>query len=544
MKKIGIFLLTMLLMMDVFHLPLDSNLKREHQVLAQEITLPEASVSDFSYFDMKSDSGEDVVCIENYSGNEVKIRIPESVDGKKVYAITGEVFSGNEKIEEIYLPDTLEKLGSSAFQGCKNLKKVYLGSVQSGLDWRGLEWILNDCFALESISMSDRANFSIEYDSNGKFLSDGKTIFYNNGIINLKYLYIGTNMKDISIELFYGNNLEYIEIGTGNAVYKSVDGIVYSNDGKQLLVCPVAYQRKNVKISEGVERIKEIAFQFCNQIETVIIPESVRRVGFSSSEMKNLRTVVFQGDVPEDFKEFCSRFPDVKIQYPEKYKENYEKILFGKEATESGNQQTVHRHSYGDWIIKRVPTVWITGQRQKICTVCRQSITETIAKIKPSIKINVSSVKLKVRQSTTSVKAYGLAKGDSIKSWKSSNKKIVSVNKRGKISAGSKTGKATITIILKSGLKKKIRVTVQKKAVACTKIKLNQTKITLKKRKSYKIKPEISPITCVQKASYKSSNCKVATVTKTGKIVAKKKGRVTITVKVGRKTKKIKVTIK
>lgn len=44
--------------------------------------------------------------------------------------------------------------------------------------------------------------------------------------------------------------------------------------------------------------------------------------------------------------------------------------------------------------------------------------------------------------------------------------------------------------------------------------------------------------------SYKSSNTKVATVNKKGKIVAKKKGTATITVKCGKKKKTVKVTVK
>lgn len=121
----------------------------------------------------------------------------------------------------------------------------------------------------------------------------------------------------------------------------------------------------------------------------------------------------------------------------------------------------------------------------------------------------------------------------------SSNNKIVTVtgNKNGtcKIKAGSKTGKATITIKLASGLTKQIKVTVQKKAVTCTAIKNVSKKLTLNKKKSYQLKPVINPITCTNKIKYKSSNKKIAKVSSTGKITAIKPGKVKITISVGKK---------
>lgn len=49
------------------------------------------------------------------------------------------------------------------------------------------------------------------------------------------------------------------------------------------------------------------------------------------------------------------------------------------------------------------------------------------------MKLNVTSIKLQKKQTTTKVKVTGLANGDSVKSWTSSNKKIVTVDKNGKI---------------------------------------------------------------------------------------------------------------
>ena len=67
------------------------------------------------------------------------------------------------------------------------------------------------------------------------------------------------------------------------------------------------------------------------------------------------------------------------------------------------------------------------------------------------------------------------------------------------------------------------------------KIKLNRRKLTLKKGKSFRLKVTLTPADSQDKITYKTSNKKIATVSKTGKIKAKKKGKVKITVISGNK---------
>ena len=67
------------------------------------------------------------------------------------------------------------------------------------------------------------------------------------------------------------------------------------------------------------------------------------------------------------------------------------------------------------------------------------------------------------------------------------------------------------------------------------KIKLNRKKLTLKKGKTFKLKVTLTPKDSQDKITYKTSNKKIATVSKTGKIKAKKKGKVKITVISGKK---------
>lgn len=206
-------------------------------------------------------------------------------------------------------------------------------------------------------------------------------------------------------------------------------------------------------------------------------------------------------------------------------------------------------HKFGDWQTVTTQSVFTGRVQKRICNVCGKEETRNVGnQLKATIKTNASSLKLKRKQATKKFVVSGLAAGDSVKSWTSSNQKIVKVfgsrNGACTIKAGNKTGKAKITITLASGLKKTINITVQKSAVACTSIKNVPKKLTLNRKKSYQLKPVISPITCTSKAKYKTSNKKIVKVTSRGKITAVKKGKAKITVMVGKKKFVCTVTIK
>lgn len=201
------------------------------------------------------------------------------------------------------------------------------------------------------------------------------------------------------------------------------------------------------------------------------------------------------------------------------------------------------KHSWSSYVTTKRATVFAAGTKTRTCSVCGKKDTVTVGKLPATIKLNAKSITLKVKQSTTKVKVSGLAAGDKVKSWKSSNTKIVKVTKAGKITAQKKTGKATLTIILKSGKKATIKVKVQKGAVKTTKISGLPKKLKLKVKQKHTLKPVLSPLTSVQKVTYSSANKRIATVDGKGKVTAKKAGKTTITVKSGNKKYRIAVSV-
>ena len=150
--------------------------------------------------------------------------------------------------------------------------------------------------------------------------------------------------------------------------------------------------------------------------------------------------------------------------------------------------------------------------------------------VKPGITAKVSQVYVgkKATIKVTKTKVTGKV------TFKSSNKKVATVNSKGVIT-GKKAGKAVITVKV-GKYTKKLTVKVKKPS-----FKLVKSSAKLKKGKKTTIKEKAAP---VSKVTYKTSNKKVATVNSKGVVTAKKKGTAKITVKCNGITRTFKVTVK
>ena len=90
----------------------------ETSTQTQEVTPPpeEEIDEDPEHFEYADDTRETVT---GYTGGKRRIRIPNGVR-----YIEKEAFKGNELLEEVYLPDTLEEIRDEAFAECTNLTAV------------------------------------------------------------------------------------------------------------------------------------------------------------------------------------------------------------------------------------------------------------------------------------------------------------------------------------------------------------------------------------------------------------------------------------
>lgn len=167
--------------------------------------------------------------------------------------------------------------------------------------------------------------------------------------------------------------------------------------------------------------------------------------------------------------------------------------------------------------------------------------------VKGLAKKTVSSIKLNVKKKTlgekekfkltVNLKPSGVSAG-TLK-WKSSKKKIVTVDKKGRITA-KKPGTAIITVTTPNNKSARCTITVKKKPKS---VSLKGNPERLKVKKTMKLKTTLSKGSA-GKVTYTSKNPKVATVSASGKVKALKKGTVTIIVKTyNNKTDRIKLKI-
>ncbi len=144
-----------------------------------------------------------------------------------------------------------------------------------------------------------------------------------------------------------------------------------------------------------------------------------------------------------------------------------------------------------------------------------------------SVKLNKTKIVLVVGQ-TYKLKVSGTKKTPK---WSTSNKKVVSVTKKGVVK-GLKKGTATVTA--KIGKKRyKCKVTVESP-------KLSSTKRTVTAGTSFALKLNGTRRT----VKWYTSNKKIATVSKKGVVKTLKAGKVNVTAKVGGKKYVCKVTVK
>lgn len=184
------------------------------------------------------------------------------------------------------------------------------------------------------------------------------------------------------------------------------------------------------------------------------------------------------------------------------------------------------------------------------CRICGTVISgKVLNPIKPYCKPSTTNVTMYANQ----IKKFQIkhAKGDNVVDRTHLNGSIYIRNiclKKGDksdtitIQPYSKIGKETVELILKSGLKAKINITV--KPAKTQKIYGVKKNIIIKAGKKYTLKPKLSPSYSKDKISYSSNNKKVVAVNSKGVITARKKGIACITIKSGSKYVKCKITVK
>ena len=471
----------------------------------------------------------------------------------------------------------MKSVGKAAFFDCTSLTQFDFSDVSSIK-----EAAFYNCRSLASIKIPDGATTIAE------------CAFY--GCSGLKSIEIPEKVEIIGVAAFWG--CSGIKTLKNPGTVKTIDKTAF---GK-------CTGLEELDIEEGVQTVADAAFADCSSLNTMILPKSVSNFATNFvTDYKPVKKICYRGTRAEWIAANLSsdRFFNAKVYfeygqdhthqmitrsytYPNSctqpgrketfcsvcgYVESSETIpakghswktesTVKKTCTKAGvkhlvctkcgekkNETIPAGHSFSAWKTTTGATVFAVAVQTRTCSGCGKKETrKTGKKLTPTMKVNVTALPLKAGQRTNVLKVTGLAKGDSVASWKSSNTNVVKVAGRTNgtctIAAGKRTGRATITITLKSGLKKNITVTVQRAAVRTTKLSGIARTLNLKRRQTTTLKPVVTPLTSLQRVIYASSNRNVAVVNSRGKITAMRRGTAVITVKSGNRTVRCKVTVR
>lgn len=271
--------------------------------------------TDDNGFVVYSRDGEEILVY--YEGGDKDVVIPNYVT-----KINDIVFEYNTNIKSVVIPDSVTTIGERAFSSCYSLTSVEIGDSVTSI---GSAAFYN-CTALTEI----------KYNATScEDLSGGNGVFYNAGQSGegIKVT-IGANVKKIPAYLFnpfnefyYSPNitsvvfeegsvcesigeaeftycsslirveipdsvtiigdyaficcasLTSIDVGDGNTTYKSIEGNLYTKDGKTLIQYAVGKTDAEFVIPDSVTSIGEIAFLRCASLTGVVIGNSVTSIG-------------------------------------------------------------------------------------------------------------------------------------------------------------------------------------------------------------------------------------------------------------------------
>lgn len=236
-----------------------------------------------------------------YASDIRAVVIEEGVTSISKYAFYKDAY-----IDTIIIPDTLEFIGEKAFYNCKELTNINLNKVKR---------------------IADNA-------------------FLNSGFKEVKIpktvTFVGDNTFDCP-------NLENIYVDNSNTVYKDIDGVLFYRTNQILKCYPKKHKisNKTYSIPEGTTELDIYAFQNSPaQLENIIIPESVAKIGENAFSYSNVKNIYFMG-TPPTLVEFMlvggtGAFNAVSatIHYPTMYesawnakKSTYNKACFQQQAS-------------------------------------------------------------------------------------------------------------------------------------------------------------------------------------------------------------------
>ncbi|MBE6785408.1 MAG: hypothetical protein E7538_04105 [Ruminococcaceae bacterium] len=219
---------------------------------------------------------DNTVKITAYDGGNKDAVIPSEIDGKSVTALGRYAFHTEAEVVSITIPGSVEIFEQDAIYFCEKLETV---TIEEGKLKRIPGTGILNCSAFRTLNLP-------------------------------------SNVESIGV-LMGCQSLENINIAPGNTFLKSVDGVVYSADGKTLVKFPQGKKAEKFDIPAEVTTIEDNAFYEVKGIGKICIPLTVETIGEMAFAYNNAVIDYAGTTVPEKFKPaFAGRTVYTKLVAP------------------------------------------------------------------------------------------------------------------------------------------------------------------------------------------------------------------------------------
>ena len=231
----------------------------------------------------------------------IDVVIPTKYGGMPVTEIGWDSFRQCQILRSVTIPEGITGIHSNTFFDCNNLESVHL--PKSMKEFRGGSFA--SCNSLKEVTVDpDNPWFcsvdGVVYTKDQKELvfyppgkadeefviPEGCSVIDRNAIAyceNLKRIIVPSTVTDISCEsIFLCKGLEGVFVDERNATYSSIDGNLYSKDGKKFLRLCVSVENTNLTLPKGVVEVADGAAYYCENLTTINLPESLTSIGKSS----------------------------------------------------------------------------------------------------------------------------------------------------------------------------------------------------------------------------------------------------------------------
>ena len=227
---------------------------------------------------------------ENLSG---AVKIPASINGKKVVAIKEKAFFGRDKVTSVTIPESVTDIGTQAFYGCKakkiNIPKGIKILKEKVFSNSGIESVSIPSSVVTIESGAFEATELVEFSLPGTVKNVGKGILKS--CEKLKKIQFPEGIKEIPEEFAsWCSNLETISI-PGSV--KRIGAGAFGGTGIE-----------KIRLPEKLEEIGESTFTDCTNLKSIVLPETLRKLGAGAfAYCESLSEISIPGRVEKIFEE-------------------------------------------------------------------------------------------------------------------------------------------------------------------------------------------------------------------------------------------------